>query len=264
VESKPGQEKASGESNKSPEQTPPQREIIPPANPPKSENTANPPGNKPKKRCWRDKRWRHPQVIVNGALALVGIAAAIIYYGQLSQMKKATKAATDGLALTGEMNYIDRRAWITVTKITLVGEPWADPLVLNACPVIRVILRNGGKTPAFDVRTVAAVYYGGGNDVTNWPKKEDSRAMVGPDSDTESDFNGPLLINEAAVKFMKDIPYLFINGETTYCDVFKKRHKTRFCFYRSVQSLKGNNLPLTAWRTGNGVEEKEEGCYKQE
>jgi hypothetical protein len=94
MEGKSGKQGSEGESKQSAEQSQPERAPIQPTEPSQGENATQPSQNKPKKRCWCDKRWRHPQVIVNGALAFVAVVAAIIYFCQLQQMKKATKAAT--------------------------------------------------------------------------------------------------------------------------------------------------------------------------
>ena len=98
------------------EQPLPERKVVPPPEPPKSENATQPAGDEPKKRCWRDKRWRHPQVIVNGALAIITIGIGIIYYFQFQQMKVSSKAVADAATAAKQ-------------SVELATTPWIDTVI---------------------------------------------------------------------------------------------------------------------------------------
>ena len=70
----------------------------------------NPSGHLP---LWKDSQWW--QVFAAAILVPFGIYAVIIYSAQLEEMRKATRAATEGLALTREMNRLDQRAWVATS-----------------------------------------------------------------------------------------------------------------------------------------------------
>ena len=114
------------ELKQSAEQSQPEEARFLPTEPQHGEITAQPSRNDPEKRCWRDKRWRHPQVIVNGLLAFIAVIAGVIYFGQLQEMKRATKAAERAANLANKSikqveanERLDQRAWITVRAAVL-------------------------------------------------------------------------------------------------------------------------------------------------
>ena len=111
------------------------------------------------------------QFSVNAGLAVIGIIAIYIYYGQLQVMKgqlgeivkqypeiqKQAKAAVDSVAEIQRQTRLDERPWL---KIEFMGDgtPGPDPSASNYItstagkPLITPVrITNVGKTPAFSV-----------------------------------------------------------------------------------------------------------------
>jgi hypothetical protein len=219
VESQSSKQEGESKTEQSTEQSLPERKVVQSPEPSQSENTTQPTQNKPKKRCWRDKRWRHPQVIVNGALAFIAVIAAIIYYCQLQQMKRQ---------LT-----LDQRAWVTVSEIKLLA-----PLKVGERPTLQVKFLNSGRTPALDAHGAGVVFIKDSVKESELVENvlsggENSHAVIGPNDISYVYIKrSEALENDETFKAIEDgkIRRLFVFGVVWYKDIFGYTHKTRYCY----------------------------------
>jgi hypothetical protein len=177
---------------------------------------------------------------------LVGLTATV-YYHQLREMRKATKAteiaaraAEEGLVqskkafeASSESVRIDQRAWIG-----LFGISFSPPFSDTNETIIRVVIQNTGKVPAtFKAGMNARPAY-------EFPPKE-NMGIIG---DTLA--NG-VLFSGATTEMMipykpipgNDPPYIVINGYIWYEDEFGK-HSTSFCFYKERGSPRDESLQM--------------------
>lgn len=212
------------ESKQPAKQSPLERAVIQPAEPPQSESAAQPTGDKSKKRCWRDKRWRHPQVIVNGALAFIAVIAAIIYFCQLQQMKHQ---------LT-----IDQRAWVAVYAVE--GFPEADKEF-----VVKTTIRNTGKTFAKHYKGFIRpeAFRPGQGRHPDFSVEENAPTAKPPEVSIgllppNGEYSGTLNVKENHEKVTPDEikavksgeVILLIHGRIDYDDIFGCHHWTTFCY----------------------------------
>jgi hypothetical protein len=242
MEGESGEQRSEDETKQSAEQSSPQGAVVQLPQPPQRENATQPPRNKPKKRCWRDKRWRHPQVIVNGALAFVAVIAAIIYFCQLQQMKKATRAATnaaarakDSIDQARQTAHLDQRAWVAITEIAGVpteGQPFT----------VTVTATNTGRTFAkkFQMTTYTLNLPSGleptfESDDTDWTTG--SIDVLAPNAAKRTNKNvigtreNPDKVTADKLKYWKSTTTLFVAGKLIYEDIFGCQHWTTFCAY---------------------------------
>jgi hypothetical protein len=208
-------------------------------------------GGNIKQRWWRDERWRHPQVIINGILAVVGIFAASIYLGQLHQMKKATRAsrvaaiaARDSVNVAKEANALDRRPWVTVAGVKL------DKALTKGDEkiTIRVTWSNSGRTPAFDAALNARVFV---SSITlkqeemefSGPIKDDprgSRIIIPPQSGSATSIKeSDETISDFQIKDVKEgNSLIYVIGNLEYIDqISNAKHKASFCYWFSGGEL---------------------------
>jgi hypothetical protein len=240
MEGESGKQGSEGESKQSAEQSQPELAPIQATEPAQGENATDPPRDKPKKRCWRDKRWTHPQVIVNGALAFVAVIAAIIYFCQLQQMKKATraatnatKAATDSVKFARDHAHLDQRAWIAVTVAP--GSPpqldtvWQTPMAV----------KNTGKTFArqikigFARRTLPKGQFPNFSEAAPTTKESETISLLAPNVEYTFDTNVKVLkkVDQEALNALNSGEWVvFVFGQVTYTDIFDCAHWTEFCF----------------------------------
>jgi hypothetical protein len=220
MESKSSEEKSEGESKQSAEQPQPEPTPIGLTEPSQGENATQPPQNKPKKRCWSDKRWKHPQVIVNGVLAFIAVIAAIIYFCQLQQMKHQ---------LT-----IDQRAWVAALRIQGVS-PEADKIWQTP-----VVIKNSGKTFAKAVKAAVLRRAIPKGQLPQFVQEENelltqnqSAAILAPNSEygAGSEATGLTNVTQEHLSLVNSGELVvFIFGKVTYNDIFGCSHWTTFCF----------------------------------
>jgi hypothetical protein len=158
------------------------------------------------------------------------VAAAM--EGSVGQAKAAFVAANKQAMVT-------QRAWVSV-KVATYAPPLANGMPSTGFVVgqnfdIRVTVRNTGRTPALNVRTVTAkqgieknngtfmrpnVNYLNGSFVT--------AGNITPDGETFSDFVAPFTAEDLD-RIMSDKVRIFVHGRVEYDDVFGIHHWTDFC-----------------------------------
>jgi|GEM_PF-5929772 len=194
--------------------------------------------------------WEKRQYWVQATIAVVGAISVAIYAFQLYEMRKATKAATEGLALTREMNRLDQRPWVTASGGTLLKAPLVGEKV-----TVMVALLNSGKTPALETRGAGKVFITGAalsqeKFLFDTSGPEVSRTVVGPTSTTHVLLHTPEPLTEAQFQSMKSGEYqLFCTGFAEYWDISGRPHKTTFCY----------QLTLEDWVPGQSLQSCGEG-----
>jgi hypothetical protein len=175
------------------------------------------------------RKW---EIGIAAFLAFVNCAALVIYSYQLTEMRKATKAATDGLTLTRKMNRLDQRAWVAP------GNVFSKP-ELDKPYRITVVATNTGKTPATDVvaRLGTLVkgladpdpHFGQLLNTTSIP----SGSLLAPNGATNMVF--PMFDEKRLTQ--ADLDHLtnpavihLIFGRVEYDDIFECHHWTSFCY----------------------------------
>lgn len=181
-------------------------------------------------------------------LGLIGVAALIIYFGQLSEMKKATNI-TQQAVINADRNFRrDERAWIGFSlgggNLTLtVGQPFSVPTTLI----------NSGKTPAKNVEgniIVTIVKRGAPFDFVYASGHANYRIAAGslfPNATINESFqairHGP--VHAEAIIVTKPIldeitasqSLVVVYGRLTYSDIFGIEHWTTYCRIVSNPSL---------------------------
>jgi hypothetical protein len=180
---------------------------------------------------WKDSQWW--QVWMQAVLIPVGIYALIIYFGQLDEMQKATKAATDGLAMTRDMAHVDQRAW--VADSALVGTPELDKPF-----TIRVTIKNTGKT--FAQHFVGLMGVKGKELSQPDPDFEEilagakggiSIGLVPPNGSVieEIAFMDGKRMTQGDLDIIKSpMSVILVFGKIAYADIFRCEHWTTYCY----------------------------------
>jgi hypothetical protein len=227
---------------------PPSNIGFPPQIPPPDEH------NRKTTNCKPDQTPLWKIVLEVGAVA-VGIAVAMIYYGQLKVMrgqlgeiirqfleiqksananvKSADQTEKSVSAATANFK-LDQRAWVGI-----VGESGA--LIANAPLLARLILRNSGKTPAIDTR----IETDSGTKVQHQKRRfirsknfhSETLGLIPPNSDTGitlqeewGTWGFPSQKDLMLVTMGQETPFIF--GQIWYKDIFDKtrEHWVTFCF----------------------------------
>src|SRR5437773_5467291 len=180
-------------------------------------------------------------VWLEGGLIPVGIVALVIYYCQLSEMRKSTDAATKAADIAEkslQITRLDERAWVGVQNITgipVAGQPFN----------IAVTIKNSGKTVAKGTSTfvICELLL---KDATPSFAFEDKKALFEIDSRSISAAlllpNGQLQVNypfedgkplaQAVLnKIASGENTVFVHGKIFYEDVFNCPPWTTFCSY---------------------------------
>lgn len=186
---------------------------------------------------WKDSQWW--QVFVAAVLVPFGVYAVVIYSRQLEQMESTTKAATEGLALTREMNRLDQRAWVATSGASgelKVGEQF----------VAHVTFKNTGKTFArnaqFRIKTEITKKDALPNFDSLFDASKDGKdplmMILAPNAQYES-MTDPLEnspFSQEQIDNIRDNQELFVFGRVDYADVFDRGHWTTFCYRYNVKS----------------------------
>jgi hypothetical protein len=181
------------------------------------------------------------ELTIGAVIAFVNFVAFFIYGYQLSEMRKATQAASDGLGLTRQMSQvtrqmaeIDQRAWVAEKEVSSAGPVAGQPLK------IKVIVENTGKSFAKNVKGGSA-----------WRSKH----LSSPDPDFDQQLvavlsnRAPILIppngsfvhivsamegtdlTKADLETLHSPVHVFlIFGKITYEDIFGCEHWTTLCY----------------------------------
>ena len=84
-------------------------------------------------------------IVINGLLLVTTIVIAVIYSGQLKQMRKATEASRKAADAAVQAMHIDDRAWVDIST-------GPAELILGQPLLVPIIIANNGKTSAFNIR----------------------------------------------------------------------------------------------------------------
>ena len=167
---------------------------------------------------------------INALLLIANIVIASIYYGQLCQMKKATKAAEGANTIAQQALEITNRAYLSIS----VKETDSPKFLNELMPTIWFNMANVGHTPAFNIiRRKETAFVG------PYPRTEpfpDPTETV-PWTETVLQGDSPvfpvrahLLPNDLKhIGNPKDPIKLFIFGRIDYV-TFGKPHYSRYCF----------------------------------
>jgi hypothetical protein len=198
---------------------------------------------------------------INALLLIATILIAFIYYGQLSQMRIATKATQDAvcvasrtLAETVRSNraqelsssrafqatidnfHQDQRAWVTINAVSLRPLKDGDFVAINQATV------NGGKTIAFDVFGANMIafptvplkvfpYF----DAQHKTIKQRNLGLMVPGVPYAAEFHSVGTLDGAQINAIKTGRLLIEEyGYLKYRDAAKAWHRTEYCFIYSV------------------------------
>jgi hypothetical protein len=230
------------------------------------DHPAEPTHESPKNKRERFRKWLQHwnvvfQLIVPSlfSLAVIIVIAiqALIYNKQLTQMKRATRAATKAAKASKESSdtakksidfaresaRLDQRAWVTTTTSQL-----AKPLVIGEKPLVTVSIINSGKTPALNVIT------GGDADISeelsdvnfNMPIiRIKSKFVLGPGVTGKTTCEGlNPVVDQTEIDDLKNGQRLrlYVRGVITYDDVFGRSHQTTFCAWINGKDLEGPTM----------------------
>jgi len=194
-------------------------------------------------------------VIFQSLTFVAAITVATIYGCQLSQMRQSTKAATDAakaakdsVELARQNSWLEQRAWISVTTATLV-----HPLSEDTKPIVRLRIKNSGKTPAIKVQIIGEAYFACTPKERTETSTVNGETVIGPDCALYPEIIVDQLMNDTLINWIRiNHNSIYVTGEVTYCDIFKRLHAAQFNF-----SLKGHNVDkrtFTACPTGNAMD----------
>jgi hypothetical protein len=200
--------------------------------------------------------WRRFKRSANALLVIATILILCVYYGQLRQMKKSTRAATKSVKLIEKNERIDQRAWVTVRQAKV-----DNALTVGQAPVVTLSISNSGKTPALRTEVAWAVFERSSTP-DSWT--EDawlpaiiepaiSQIVVGPNGDiTAKKEKIGAIVDTDEIKTIRDGDnYLYARGFITYYDIFKQPHRTEFCYRIHGKEL--DQLLMQAAESGNNA-----------
>ena len=187
--------------------------------------------------------WKH---LMELAAILIGIAVAIIYYGQLStmnrqltEMQQTRIQSQTAFDATVQQFHLDQRAWVAAVGISsppAAGRPFD----------VAVRVRNTGKTFAKNfgtVLTVEPLKRSEAPDFAGELIEPKSVTVLAPNGDYLSTSHTPIttpagIIPTLTVERLQDLKNqlragdlkIFAHGRISYRDIFGCRHWTTFCF----------------------------------
>ncbi len=199
--------------------------------------------------------WQRRHYRVQLAIGIIGTIAVIIYGCQLSEMRKATRAAERAANLANKSikqveanERLDQRAWITVRVAMLDNE-----LAVGQKPSVTLEIVNSGKTPG-TMEVATAVSWGSETphfDVPSSPRV--SRMVVAPGVTVTTQClpKAPMEKQDDIDLIHMSLSYVFVYGLLIYNDIFGQEHRTEFCFRITEDKLKKKPFLMTACETGN-------------
>ena len=195
-------------------------------------------------------------IVINGLLLITSIVIAVIYYGQLCQMKSATKAteiaaqaakvsaqaASDGVKATQTSMRSEQRAWVGVGDIRglpQVGQPWE----------VVAVFHNSGKTFAQNISGYAVhepVKRGSQPTFSYTHDKKLSGGLISPSADyhvrliltrSKNGTGQPApLTQPLADAIASDELRVYVHGIINYDDVFGVHHWVSFCYFWDTET----------------------------
>jgi hypothetical protein len=210
----------------------------------KPQETANAPTQEQQQ---SDKFFRRASLIID---ALVFIAVAIYsVFAALQWSAMNTQVTVMNAQLDTAKN--DQRAWVTVQSCKL-----DKALAINEAPAVVVEVINSGRTPALDAQIYSVVFTRAlswsndlPTDTTN--VKVVSRMVISPGARPTSTLKCETAFTEQTQIDVIQEGYVnvFATGVIKYFDVFKREHRTNFCFQIGGKTLDG--LFMQACEIGN-------------
>jgi hypothetical protein len=181
-------------------------------------------------------RYETLQIILTAFILFAAIVAACIYGCQLSEMQKATLAATkaanaaqESITLTRQMGHLDQRAWVATTSAT--GKPEEGKTM-----PIAVTMRNTGKTFAKNVAIAGCVRHVAKDAEPDFDREiasvvPKSVGVMPPNGDYFSEGPTTTVVTKEHFENIKEGRLtIFVFGKITYDDIFKCPHWTLFCY----------------------------------
>jgi hypothetical protein len=182
---------------------------------------------------YKDSQWW--QTIVAAILVPFAIYAVVVYSKQLSQMRKATRAATHATSLATLNSHLDLRAW--VAPVFLSGKP--EP---GRVWTVTIETQNSGKTfgKKFEIIAIPKIKELADPDPDFEKELRDMRekrpnqgqgviAPGGQFAHTAKPY-GDHNLTGAQLEYIKSPTVLvLVFGKITYSDVFGCDHWTTFC-----------------------------------
>jgi hypothetical protein len=211
-------------------------------------------------------RYETLQIILTSFVVAGVIITACIYGCQLSEMQKATKAATKSadaaekaakaaeasIETAKDISRRDQRAWLTVKSVTMT-----TPLAVGTSPVIEARFENTGRSPAINVQTAGAIFSHATTQRYTLPSRDRSiigrasRSVIGPNSGETSIWYGkePITDNAQIESIMGGTWVIYVSGSILYDDIFGNQHRTTFCY--ELSGREAGKLRLSAYFDGN-------------
>jgi hypothetical protein len=196
-------------------------------------------------------------------LAVVNALALIIYAFQLVEMRKSTDAATRAAQSAEEATKaakastrLDQRAWVSAMEV--VGTP-----TIGSPLEIQVNIQNFGKTFAYELKTVGAVYeqkrgilssFGSlGSDQPPYDAEiekvggtgDGSRSLLPPTGSSSISLRVPLRKEPVDEEYLSRIKAgtikIYVFGKLTYRDVFGEPHWLTYCYWLDTDLVYKSN-----------------------
>jgi hypothetical protein len=185
----------------------------------------------------------HAAFWVQLGLGVIGIAAILIYWGQLCEMRKTAKLTQDSVTNADRNFRIDERAWMAFG----FKDQGSITLTFNKSFLVPVELRNTGKTPAKNIHGVVVVgvfkkgepldftytfghaHYGvqAGAVFPNGSIVESFEAIKHGQEHAEAIIFTPSLKDE----LFNARSFIVTYGRIDYNDIFGREHWTTYCRY---------------------------------
>lgn len=230
-----------------------------------------------KKLVGESRRIERLQPWVNATLAVVGIIAIFVYFGELCTMNKTLgeiqkqtpeiqKQAAAAQGELAQMEYatrLDERAWIEIEPI--VPKPYANSSDLH---IYDLFLNNLGKSAARDIVVRADNFASDRQSIENtkhadWIHNMQDKYLLGKfkgdvplnRGTPVPSVMGPGTVSPIAIRYVTQVPQFFpgggeavseILGRVDYRDEFGIAHWIRYCFYPA--DVQGN---LASCAAGN-------------
>jgi hypothetical protein len=203
---------------------------------------------------------------INALLLIATVIIACIYYGQLKQMRIATKATQDAvdvaartlsetersnarqsalaeqarkdadIASDANRRGADAALQATIDNFRQDQRAWVAPLVPiskveNGKAFFNVPFKNTGRTPAVETQAGLKVTNNLNRIPTTDPEpdKGSGKGLIPPDGvENTSNINDPL--DEAHTKLVIHGTHVYVFGTIRYKDIFGQKHWTQFCY----------------------------------
>jgi archaellum component FlaG (FlaF/FlaG flagellin family) len=180
-------------------------------------------------------RYETLQIILTAFILAAAIIAACIYGCQLSEMQKATEAATkaaeaaqDSVAHAKETAHIDQRAWVSVpeavSKVPQDGQKFS----------VSFRIKNTGKTFAMKTKGRAVIVIQVDGAIPRLSDHDSAYRDIGvlaPSADFGSDYNTDDVLPDGLLQRLQDgTNKLFALGRVEYEDIFGSPHWVEYCW----------------------------------